>query len=64
MTAPEENRNPDRCALIELAFGSCRFIAVVFGYLVMQTQKRLETVQSELHEVSENAVRAKARVVV
>lgn len=38
-------------------------IAVVLGYLVMQTQKRLETVQSELHRVSENAVQAKARVV-
>jgi spore germination cell wall hydrolase CwlJ-like protein len=29
----------------------------------MQTQKRLETVQSELHRVSENAAQAKARVV-
>ena len=38
-------------------------IAVVLGYLVMQTQKRLETVRSELHKVSENAVQAKARVV-
>jgi N-acetylmuramoyl-L-alanine amidase len=38
-------------------------IAVVLGYLIMQTQKRLEAVQSELHKVSENAVQAKARVV-
>ena len=38
-------------------------IAVVLGYLVMQTQKRLETVRIELHKVSENAVQAKARVV-
>ena len=39
-------------------------IAVVLGgYLVMQTQKRLETVQSELQRVSENAAQAKARVV-
>lgn len=36
---------------------------MVLTYLVMQTQKRLETVQSELHKVSENAVQAKARVV-
>jgi N-acetylmuramoyl-L-alanine amidase len=36
---------------------------VVLGYLIMQTQKRLEAVQSELHKVSENAVQAKARVV-
>ena len=43
--------------------GVAILIAVVLGYLVMQTQKRLETVQSELHKVSENAVQAKARVV-
>jgi spore germination cell wall hydrolase CwlJ-like protein len=43
--------------------GVAILIAVVLGYLVMQTQKRLETVQSELHRVSENAVQAKARVV-
>lgn len=38
-------------------------IAGVLGYFVMQTQKRLETVQSELHRVSENAVQAEATVV-
>ena len=43
--------------------GVAILIAVVLAYLVMQTQKRLETVQSELHKVSQNAVRAKARVV-
>jgi uncharacterized protein HemX len=43
--------------------GVAILIAVVLGYLVMQTQKRLETVRSELHKVSENAVQAKARVV-
>jgi spore germination cell wall hydrolase CwlJ-like protein len=43
--------------------GVAILIAVVLGYLVMQTQKRLETVQSELHRVSENAAQAKARVV-
>ena len=43
--------------------GVAILIAVVLGYLVMQTQKRLETVQSVLHKVSENAIQAKARVV-
>jgi methyl-accepting chemotaxis protein len=43
--------------------GVAILIAVVLGYLIMQTQKRLEAVQSELHKVSENAVQAKARVV-
>ena len=43
--------------------GVAILIAVVLGYLVMQTQSRLETVQSELHKVSENAVYATARVV-
>lgn len=43
--------------------GVAILLAVVLTYLVMQTQKRLETVQSELHKVSENAVQAKARVV-
>src|SRR5262245_8467478 len=43
--------------------GAAILIAVVLGYLVMQTQKRLEMAQSELHKVSENAVQAKARIV-
>lgn len=43
--------------------GVAILIAVVLGYLVMQTQSRLETVQSELHKVSENAAHATARVV-
>src|SRR5262245_51699513 len=43
--------------------GVAILIAVALGYLVMQTHKRLETARSELHEVSENAVEAKARVV-
>ena len=43
--------------------GVAILIAVVLAYLIMQTQKRLETVQSELHKASENAVQTKARVV-
>src|SRR5262245_58526605 len=43
--------------------GVAILIAVVLGYLVMQTHKRLETVRSELHKVSETAVQAKATVV-
>lgn len=64
MTAPEENRKPPSMRQSNWLSGVAILIAVVFGYLVMQTQKRLETVQSELHKVSENAVQAKARVVV
>ena len=71
----EDNEDPHKEAKIENdsattrsanPIGSREFailIAVVLGYLVMQTQKRLETVRSELHKVSENAVQAKARVV-
>jgi spore germination cell wall hydrolase CwlJ-like protein/peptidoglycan hydrolase CwlO-like protein len=43
--------------------GAAILLALVLGYLVMQTQTRLKTVQSELHRVSDNAVQAKARVV-
>src|SRR5262245_219283 len=43
--------------------GVAILIAVVLAYFIIQTQKRLETVQSELHKVSENTALAKARVV-
>ena len=38
-------------------------MAAILGYLVLQTQKRLETVQSELHRVSEDAAQTQATVV-
>jgi spore germination cell wall hydrolase CwlJ-like protein len=38
-------------------------ISVVLGFLLMQTQKRFEMLQSELHRVREDAVQAKAKAV-
>ena len=69
VTMRKENRNPQRSGnrkrqsnhatrLSDWLVGVAILIVVVLGYLVMQTQKRLETVQSELHRVSGNAVQA------
>ena len=74
MTIRKENRKPQRSGTRKRQsnqtkpqsnwlVGVAILIAVGLGYLVMQTQKRLETVQSELLRVSENAVQATARVI-